>query len=257
LRSQILGQLSERLSYESLYAQAISDPELKRTRLELEQALSNASEARSVVFELFQDLDGFSLDDYQPFSDTSEGMNEILRFVRAAVEDDGGTLRPDTGGVFKVAWSGSGEHYCFTTNRELSIDSDQIDLIGLDHPFVLRLMQRFRALPDDQIGIKVRSEDGRSGVVSAWHVTVQRERNETRSHILVLAVDNEGQRLPVWEKQIDRLFQLEAALVDSEPKVDLLTDVLEGMVQRELVHRAGLAENRSYDARLVAWIEVV
>jgi len=37
LRAQILGQLSERLSYESLYSQALSDPELKRTRLELKQ----------------------------------------------------------------------------------------------------------------------------------------------------------------------------------------------------------------------------
>ncbi len=58
LKSQVLGQLSERLSYEQLYAQAISDPELKRTRVELEAALSNANEARTAVFELFQDLDG-------------------------------------------------------------------------------------------------------------------------------------------------------------------------------------------------------
>ncbi len=60
LRSQILGQLSERLNYEKLYQAAISDPELKRTKLELEAALSNASEARQVVFALFQDLEGFS-----------------------------------------------------------------------------------------------------------------------------------------------------------------------------------------------------
>ena len=60
LRTQILGQLSERLNYESLYTQALSDPELKRTRLELEAALSNAAEARQVVFELFQDLDRFT-----------------------------------------------------------------------------------------------------------------------------------------------------------------------------------------------------
>ena len=78
LRTQILGQLSERLNYESLYSQALSDPELKRTRLELEAALSNASEARHVVFELFQDLDRFSLEDYQQFSDTSEGMGELI-----------------------------------------------------------------------------------------------------------------------------------------------------------------------------------
>ena len=28
-------------------------------------------EAREVVFELFQDLEGFSLDDYKPFSDVT------------------------------------------------------------------------------------------------------------------------------------------------------------------------------------------
>jgi superfamily II DNA/RNA helicase len=66
LRGQMLGQLSERLTYDKLYREALSDPELRRTKEELEAALSNASEARKVVFELFQDLDGFSLDDYKP-----------------------------------------------------------------------------------------------------------------------------------------------------------------------------------------------
>ena len=58
LRSQILGQLSERLNYDRLYQEALSDPELKRTAVELEAALSNAREAREVIFDLFQDLDG-------------------------------------------------------------------------------------------------------------------------------------------------------------------------------------------------------
>ena len=92
LRTQILGQLSERLNYESLYSQALSDPELKRTRLELEAALSNAAEARQVVFELFQDLEGFSLEDYQPFSDATKDMGEIVRFLGTAVEEDGRQL---------------------------------------------------------------------------------------------------------------------------------------------------------------------
>jgi hypothetical protein len=74
LRAQVLGQLSERLNYDRLYQEAFSDPELKRTRMELETALANAREARAVVFDLFQDLEGFSLDDYRPFSDVSTGM---------------------------------------------------------------------------------------------------------------------------------------------------------------------------------------
>ena len=48
LRAQILGQLSERLNYDRLYQQALSDPELKRTQVELEAALSNSREARQV-----------------------------------------------------------------------------------------------------------------------------------------------------------------------------------------------------------------
>ena len=200
LRSQILGQLSERLSYESLYAQAISDPELKRTRLELEQALSNASEARNVVYELFQDLDGFSLDDYQPFSDTSEGMNEIVRFIRTAVEEDGKKFRPDGEGIFAISTPGNGEPLRFTTDRDASIDTENVDLLGLDHPTVVNYMQHFRSLPDDQVGIRVRSEDGRTGILSIWHVTMQGDRGETRNQMLTLAVDAEGQRIPSWEK---------------------------------------------------------
>jgi superfamily II DNA/RNA helicase len=78
LRSQVLGQLSERLSYDRPYREALSDPELRRTKEELEAALSNASEARKVVFELFQDLDGFCLDDYMkgPLDSASFGRGE-------------------------------------------------------------------------------------------------------------------------------------------------------------------------------------
>jgi superfamily II DNA or RNA helicase len=257
LRSQILGQLSERLSYETLYSQAISDPELKRTRLELEQAISNASEARNVVYELFQDLDGFSLDDYQPFSDTSEDMDEIVRFVRTASEEDGRSFRPESNGIFVVSKNHNGDQLRFTTDREASIESENIDLLGLDHPLVVQFMQRFRDLPDDEIGIRVCSGDGRTGILSVWHVTTQGERGETRSHMLSLAADGKGQRIPSWEKQADRLFQLQPATANAEPPIGLLTEILEPMIQRELVHRGYLAENRGYNARLVAWVEVV
>ena len=65
----------------------LSDPELKRTQVELEAALSNSREARQVVFDLFQDLEGFSLDDYKPFSDVSSSLDRLVRFLSAAVRD--------------------------------------------------------------------------------------------------------------------------------------------------------------------------
>src|SRR4030095_6308351 len=92
LRSQILGQLSERLSYDRLYQEALSDPELRRTRFELEAALSNASEARKVVFELFQDLEGFSLEEYKPFADVSGSLSRLRDFLNVELQDRGQRL---------------------------------------------------------------------------------------------------------------------------------------------------------------------
>ena len=39
------------------------------------------------MFDLFQDLNGFSLDDYKPFSDVSSGLDRLVRFMSAAVAD--------------------------------------------------------------------------------------------------------------------------------------------------------------------------
>jgi superfamily II DNA or RNA helicase len=256
LRTQILGQLSERLNYESLYTQAVSDPELKRTRLELEAALSNASEARQVVFELFQDLDRFTLDDYQPFSDTSKGMSELTGFLRAAVEEDGKHIT-ESEGLLVVQTDGSDKpEVRFTTHRDQSLTRLDVELLGLDHPLLSSYMTRFRNLPPQEIGIRVRSTDGRHGVLSIWHVATQGERGEIRTTVVPLAIDHQGQRIPSWERHIDSLFHLPPTNAHSEPRSELLTKVIEPMIQRELHHRGAIGENRGYDARLIGWVEV-
>ncbi|MEO2035595.1 MAG: hypothetical protein ABGZ35_26250 [Planctomycetaceae bacterium] len=75
--------------------------------------------------------------------------------------------------------------------------------------------------------------------------------------MLTLAVDEDGQRVPAWEKQSDRIFQLPPSNANRESNLEILTETLEPMIHRELVHRGFLSENRGYDARLVAWVEVV
>jgi superfamily II DNA or RNA helicase len=258
LRTQILGQLSERLNYESLYSQAISDPELKRTRLELESALTNAAEARQVVFELFQDLDRFSLDDYQPFSDVSEGMGKILGFLRSAVEEDGKQLVEQNKNTFAVTVVGNNDpEVCFTSEREESIRRQDLNLLGLDHPLLVSYMTRYRNLPPNEIGVRVKSPNGRSGILSLWHVTTQGERGETRTSVLPLAVEIEGQRIPTWERQVDQMFQLPTVQTAIEGPDRLLKQEIEPMLQRELMHRGIVGENRGYEARLIGWVEVV
>ena len=99
LRIQILGQLSERLTYDTLYRKALSDPQLRRTKEELEAAMSNATEARKVVFELFQDIDGFSLEDYKPFANVEAGFDRVVQFLSAAMSEKGQQVKRLDGSV--------------------------------------------------------------------------------------------------------------------------------------------------------------
>ncbi len=257
LRNQSLGQLAEWLNYESLYTQAVGDPELKRTRLELEAALANASEARHVVFELFQDLDRFALGDYRQFAVTSEGMGEVVRFLRAALDEDGRRL-VEEGGIFAVAGDGAGRPGVrLTASREQSLATPEVELLGLDHPLVAGYVSRHRATPPEEVGLRIGAGGDRTGVLSLWHVRTQGERGEVRSTILPLAVDSSGQRVPPWERQIDAMFRRPAASDPARRLPGLLADVLEPMVQRELLHRGVIGERRGYDAKLIGWLEVV
>ena len=134
LRSQVLGQLSERLSYDRLYQEALSDPELRRTRFELEAALSNASEARKVVFELFQDLEGFSLEEYKPFADVGAGMDRLVRFLTVTLEDSGRRIVAVGDGLFEIRTnngSGSTPIPRFTTQREVARQRAELERVPL------------------------------------------------------------------------------------------------------------------------------
>jgi hypothetical protein len=58
---------------------------LVQTRQELEVAVENAQTARHVVWELFQDLEGFRLDDYREFDDGGQGMRRLIHYFRTGI----------------------------------------------------------------------------------------------------------------------------------------------------------------------------
>ena len=107
-RVQVLGQLNTRLNYEKLYQEALADPTLKRTRQEIEVAMTNAERAQQVVFELFQDLEKFNLQDYRRVDDGGIAMRRLLDFSRSAVAANGGTWTAKTDDEFEASLNGSG-----------------------------------------------------------------------------------------------------------------------------------------------------
>lgn len=260
LRTQILGQLSMQLNYASLYADALSDPQLKRTKVELDTATSNAVEARKVVFELFQDLDGFRLDDYRAIGSPEEGMTALLRFIADASAAEGDVFSDRRENLF--AWTDhyTGTEMILTTEREISLQNGNVQLLGLDHPIVAIYLRIFRDLPGEEIGLRVRSPDGIPGILASWAIEVRDHRRQSKRLVLSIGVNLEGHRVIAWEREPEKLWRsapVQQPACDLTTRLALLHEKLEPMLQRELEHRGVAEGSPTIEAKLIGWVEAV
>jgi hypothetical protein len=260
LRTQILGQLSMQMNYASLYSEALDDPLLKRTRVELEAAMANAVEARKVVFELFQDLDGFRLDEYKAMGNPEDGMGALVRFIADTACADGETFTSRGDKLYTWTDKNTQVETLLTTERELSVQKENVQLLGLDHPLVAAALKKFRELPPKELGLCIESPDGHEGIFTAWAVEARGDKGQMKRMIIPLAVDAEGKRYVAWERQPENLWRSPVSSRNVRPadqRLAILRNSLEPMLQRELEHRGLDKVNRGFEAKLIAWVEVV
>jgi hypothetical protein len=122
-----------------------------------------------------------------------------------------------------------------TSDREVSLEKEQVQLLGLDGPLLTRFLEKYRALPPEELGVRVLSTDEKTGVVSFWQVESRSEKGQKKRIIFPLAVDADGKRLLEWERKPESVWVLPAASNDqSTPNLKLLHDWFEPMLQREL-----------------------
>lgn len=258
LRAQVLGQLSERLNYDRLYQAALSDPELRRTKVELDAALANASEAREVVFELFQDLDGFSLEDYRPFSDLAGSVGRIHDFLAAALAEQGWSLRKAADGLFEVTDQVGTTVARFTDDRERAMATDGLGLLGLDHPLVASQLTKWRSTPPERLGSSVRQAGGDAAVLCWWLFEASTAQGDRKSQVLALAMGLSGGRSAPLERLPERMLDRPPAdgFLDLVERRRFLAEFAEPALQREVQHRGLLAAGGSFSAELLGWLEV-
>jgi SNF2 family DNA or RNA helicase len=258
LRAQILGQLSERLNYDRLYQEALSDPELKRTRVELEAALANSREAREVVFDLFQDLEGFSLDDYKPFSDVSEGMDRLVKFLSSAAAERRERVVKVDETTFDLVREDGSRITRFSRSRDQAAASDDFELMGLDHELMTAELARWRSLPPEYLGVAIRADFDEPVLLTCWHIESKAQHGERRISIQTIAVKADGTRVPAAEKQVEQYFNLPPShsVFSSEQRMQLFADAVEPSLQRELKHKGAADGDGSYAAELVAYLEL-
>ena len=280
LRAQVLGQLSSRLSYNRLYQEAILDPSPKRTRQELEVAMTNANLAREVVFELFQDLDKFNLGDYKRFDDEGRGMRRLVAFVQRAARLDGGEFRPRGKDVFELVLpAGASPHadmpgqdtLLFTTDRDKALQQEDLNLLGLEHPVVKQWLDRYTSLnPEeraligniegngDETGLPVR--DTQTGLITIWQVVVHGKGGQVQQRIVRLDISPTGERSPYLERLSKDLLKACPCRKGVSRERDTVSRLVNGtaseLLHRELVYSGFLPEGASYSSKLLACLEV-
>jgi superfamily II DNA or RNA helicase len=260
LRGQILGQLSERLSYDRLYQDAVRDPKLVRTRQELEVAVDNAQTARQVVWELFQDLDSFRLDDYKKMDDGGTAMARLTRYFQSAVSRNGGRCLRVSEHYFDVALNGH-PAIRLTTNREAAKEDEQVSLLGLEQPLVKRFLEEHRSLNANERGWFAAPPAGTDyrGVLTVWHIHLQDATQRLIQKVVFVGLDAEGNRCKSIERISDSLTTLAAgssSLFTPEKRAELVTVTLPEMLRRDLAHKGLLTKSVTLAWRLLAWVEM-
>ena len=256
LRAQILGQLSERLNYDKLYQEALSDPTLKRTQIELEAALSNSREAREVVFDLFQDLDGFSLDDYAPLADTASSLERLERFLGLAVQDRGWALCRIDAETVELQGPESGP-LRFTKSRDAAGADDKLQLLGLDHGTVQAELARWAGCSPDRLGASVVADLDAVALLTIWRVEASADKGLRRVTLQAICMTVDGTRQPGIERHLDGVFggKPRQPSLATDGRTRLFSDAIEPALQRELALRAGRGHG-GYAAELLACVEL-
>jgi hypothetical protein len=261
LRGQVLGQLSSRLSYDRLYQEAILDPTLKRTRQELEVAMTNANLAREVVFELFQDLDRFNLGDYKQFDDEGRGMQRLLSFAQRAARLDGAEFRPSGKDVFLLNRPNS-EPIRFTTDRDKALQEEELNLLGLEHPVVRQWLDAYTSVkPQDRALIgNIEGNGDETGLITIWLVVIHGKGGQVQQKVVRLGISEGGERSPYLERLSQELLRTRPSQTHSFQDKGQIGSLINGtaseLLHRELVYSGFLQEEASYSSRLLACIGV-
>jgi len=261
LRGQILGQLGTRLSYDRLYQEALSDPSLRRTRQELEVAMTNATVAREVVFELFQDLENFKLADFQMYDDGGKGMDRLVAFVQRAARQSGGDFARKDSDLLELTLPNQ-QVVVFTTDRDRAVQAPDLNLLGLEHPAIEQLLGKMEGLPPEERGLfgELEGNSSESGCVTVWQVVVHGRAGQSNKRMVDLGFRDTGDRSVFLERLARDLPQVRSpAAPDGATWVDavnFLNGAASRALHRELLHAGNLAEGASYTPRLLGCVQV-
>ncbi|MBC7429627.1 MAG: DEAD/DEAH box helicase family protein [Bacteriovorax sp.] len=253
LRSQILGQLGTHVSYDQIYRDALSDPKLERTKVELKVAIDNAKTARAVIFELFQDLDSFDLSEYKNISNASGDLpKRLFSAFQAGLSLFDGSYSNLDNKTFEVSYPKLGSNKTLVTfDRDLANGDSKLTLLGFDHPIVANMINTIESRKNLSRAVAVRAKDD-AFLLVVWRISFFGEKGSLSKKIIKIAFSKSGHRLPEKE-HLDMLVGLPPVSLANVNLLEWSTvlDEIPKSLERDLKYRGLLTEKTSYQPELI------
>jgi hypothetical protein len=79
-----------------------------------------------------------------------DGMGALVQFIADAASAEGETFTGPVDKLFGWIDKDTRTEILLTTERELSLQKENVQLLGLDHPLVAAYLRKFRELPGKQ-----------------------------------------------------------------------------------------------------------
>ena len=150
----------------------------------------------------------------------------------------------------------------FTTNRDVALQSDEINLLGLEHPIIQSWLDTFSNLPAQYRAARLASSHTlHSGsILTIWHVVVQAAGGQLKQRVVRLGITSNRERSTHLERLSKDLLSLQ---VSATPKLDfeeitlLVNETIVDMLRRDLAHNGVLTQEASFSKKLIGLVEVV
>ena len=177
--------------------------------------------------------------------------------METALEVAGARLTKTDSDRFKISGLNGRPNLSFTIDRELARNEDGLALMGIDHPIVIELIQRWKISDPSTIATAVSGNYGKPCILTLWMVHAHPSDSDQKTYLIPLGIDHDGQRIPALEKQREDLFHLKPGVstLEERERKNLLNEIITPMLQRELQHRGIAAEQGGYATELIGWIE--
>ncbi|MCP3889370.1 MAG: hypothetical protein GY702_10925 [Desulfobulbaceae bacterium] len=217
--------------------------------------MSNATEARQVVFELFQDLDRFNLGDYQKYDDEGMGMQRLVNFISRSTR----LARDEFNQEDATLWVLKEKDQIpieFTSDRDRAMENEKMQLLGLEHQVVIKEMQLYLNLSKHERAVFGRIEGvAGEGLLIVWKIDTNAKDGQSSHHVVNIAMTDTGERAPWLERLGDKLLTMEPTVAHDGQRWQNLArkhkQKSQELLHRELLYAGVITEEMSYSEKIV------